>query len=444
MAFDYDLFVIGAGSGGLAAAKQAASYGAKVAIAEESDLGGTCVNRGCVPKKLMVYASEFSHKFKTAADYGWSPVSSSFNWSEFIAQKNQEIGRLNGIYDNSLAAAGVSLFRGHVTFIDEHTLSVAQRKITAAKILIAVGAKPRKPEIPGIEEAITSDEIFHLAQQPGRLAIVGGGYIGTEFACIMNGLGSQVTLIIRHDRILNGFDEDLRTGIQAGMQQRGIRIVCNKEVEKIEGVSTGLKVTLPDDSMTVNTVLAATGRIPNLSNLGCEKAGVKIANGAISVDAESRTSQPHIFAVGDCTDRRNLTPVAIAEGRAFADSEFGDRPRTMNYKFIPSAVFSQPQAATVGMTEAEARSQLGEAVKIYRSQFKPLYYSLTQQEEKTLLKLVVNSQTDRVLGAHMVGEHAAEIIQMLAVALKMGASKSDLDATIGIHPSTAEEFVTMK
>jgi len=445
VAFDYDLFVIGAGSGGLAAAKRAASYGAQVAIAEESaDLGGTCVNRGCVPKKLMLYASEFSHKFKTAAEYGWSPVSSSFNWSEFIAQKNQEIQRLNGVYGNSLAAAGVSLFRGHVTFIDEHTLSVGERKITAAKILIAVGAKPQKPEIPGIERAITSNEIFHLAQQPQRIAIVGGGYIGTEFACIMNGLGSVVTLIMRRHLILNGFDEDLRTGVQAAMQQHGIRIVCNREVEKIERVSTGLKVTLPDDSMTVDTVLAATGRIPNLSNLGCEKARVKIANGAIAVDSESRTSQPHIFAVGDCTDRRNLTPVAIAEGRAFADTEFGDRPRIMNYEFIPSAVFSQPEAATVGMSEAEARSQLGEAVKIYRSQFKPLYYTLTQEHEKTLLKLVVDSQTERVLGAHMVGEHAAEIIQMLAVALKMGATKSDLDATIGIHPSTAEEFVTMK
>lgn len=444
MSYDYDLFVIGAGSGGIAAARRAASYGAKVAIAEADDLGGTCVNRGCVPKKLMVYASKFSHQFKTAAEYGWTPVESRFNWSEFIADKDREIKRLNNVYGKGLEKAGVMLFRNRATLLDAHTLEVASRQITAEKIAIAVGAKPQKPDIPGIECAITSNEMFHLPQQPQSIIIIGGGYIGTEFSCIMNGLGSQVTLIIRRDLILNGFDEEIRSGVQVGMQQRGIEIIRNVEAEKIERVSRGLKVTLPSQSITVDAVLAATGRTPLLRNLGLEKAGVEIEKGAIAVDSQSRTSQPNIFALGDCTNRRNLTPVAIAEGRAFADTEFGNNSRQVSYEFIPSAVFSQPEAATVGMTEAEATEKFGDDIQCYRSQFKPLYYTLTEQDEKATLKLVVNSKTERVLGAHMVGEHAAEIIQMLAIALNMGATKKDLDATIGIHPSNAEEFVTMR
>ena len=444
MSYDYDLFVIGAGSGGIAAARRAASYGAKVAIAEADELGGTCVNRGCVPKKLMVYASTFSHTFKTATEYGWTPVESRFNWSEFIADKDEEIQRLNNVYGTGLEKAEVELFRGRATLLDPHTVEVVSRQITAEKILIAVGAKPWKPDIPGMEYAITSNEIFHLPEQPKRIVIVGGGYIGTEFSCIMNGLGSQVTFIIRRDLILTGFDEDIRSNIQAGMQEHGIRIITNVEIEKIERVSEELKVTLPRETIMADVVLVATGRVPLLRDLGLEKVGVKVEKGAIAVDSYSRTSQPNIFAVGDCTDRRNLTPVAIAEGRAFADTEFGKNSRHISYEFIPSAVFSQPEGATVGMTEAEAKEKYGEEIRCYRAQFRPLYYTLTEQNEKAMLKLVVHSTTEQVLGAHMVGEHAAEVIQMLAIAINMGAKKKDLDATIGIHPSTGEEFVTMR
>lgn len=447
MTYDYDLFVIGGGSGGIAAARRAAQYGTKVAVAEFSRLGGTCVNRGCIPKKLMVYASHFPSLFDDAQGFGWSPVESTLDWKKMITAVDQELTRLNGVYQNMLNNANVQLFRGYAKFLDPHTLEIEGQKVTADKILIAVGGYPVKPDISGIEHAITSDDMFLLQEQPKSIVILGGGYIGVEFACIMKGLGSEVTQIIRNDLILRGFDDDLRMGIQEGMQEHGIEILRISEPPTIEKTPEGLKVTLAgkhQGNLMADVILSATGRKPNLEKLGLENAGVVVNKGAIAVDPYSHTSQENIFAVGDCTDRINLTPVAISEGRAFADTQFGGMSRTMCYDNIPSAVFSTPEAATVGLTEAQAREQCGDAVKVYRAKFKPTYHSLSGRNEKTMVKLVVEEDTEKVLGAHMVGENAAEIIQGIAIALKMGATKKDFDATVGIHPSIAEEFVTLR
>jgi glutathione reductase (NADPH) len=449
MNYDFDLFVIGAGSGGIATARRAAEYGAKVGVAEMGRLGGTCVNRGCIPKKLMVYASSFPHTFQEAVGYGWSPVQSNLNWSAMITAVHNEVQRLNGVYQRMLDNSKVQLVQGYGKFLDPHTLEVAETKITAEKILIAVGGHPIKPDIPGIEHTLVSDDMFLLREQPKRVVILGSGYIGVEFACIMNGLGSEVTQIFRSDKILRGFDEDIRSEIQEGMQKHGIRLLNNSMPTAIEKTAEGLKITMQggetEEIIVADAIgLAATGRKPNLENLGLENAGVEVKNGAIAVDESSRTSMAHIFAVGDCTDRINLTPVAINEGRAFADTEFGGKPRLMSHENVPSAVFSNPEAATVGLTETEAKEKYGDAVKVYRAKFRPLYHNLSGQDEKTMMKLVVNQTTDQVLGAHMVGEHAAEIIQGVAIAVKMGAKKADFDATVGIHPSAAEEFVTMR
>jgi glutathione reductase (NADPH) len=476
MEFDYDLFVIGAGSGGIAASRRAASYGARVAIAEANDLGGTCVNRGCIPKKLMVYASEFAHSFQDAVAYGWSETQPTFNWQQLIAAKDKELQRLNLVYQRMLQEAGVEVLQGYAHFLDPHTIAVADRTITAAKILIAVGGHPNKPQVPGAEYTITSDEIFELAEQPQRIVIIGGGYIGVEFAGIFQGLGSQVTLVIRGNRILKGFDEDLCAQVQEGMGHHGIQILANTSATGFERTAEGIKVSLSGDHgdpMTADVVLAATGRNPNTRNLRLDKAGVELVTElsvreahedlgiaetggydldmenddrpcAIAVNEYSQTTQPHIYAVGDCTDRINLTPVAIQEGRAFADTEFGGNRRIMSHECVPSAVFSQPEAATVGLSEAQARHQLGDNVKIYRARFRPLFHTVTGAEEKVLVKLVVDSNTERVLGAHMVGKGAAEIIQGVAIAVKMGATKKDFDATVGIHPTSAEEFVTLR
>jgi glutathione reductase (NADPH) len=447
MTYDYDLFVIGGGSGGIAAGRRAAQHGAKVGVAEFDRLGGTCVNRGCIPKKLMVYASHFPDLFEDAQGFGWSAVQSTLDWQKMITAVNKELERLNGVYQNMLNNANVELFRGYANFLDPHTLEIGERKVTADKILIAVGGHPVKPDIPGIEHTITSDDMFLLKEQPKRITILGAGYIGVEFACIMNGLGSDVTQIIRNELILRGFDDDIRSAIQEGMQQHGIQILRISDPPTIEKTSEGLKVTLAgkhQETIIADVVLAATGRKPKLKNLGLENAGVEINDGAIAVDKYSQTTQENIFAVGDCTDRMNLTPVAINEGRAFADTQFGGHSRTMSYENIPTAVFSTPEAATVGLTEAEAREQYGDAVKVYRAKFKPMYHTLGGRDERTIVKLVVEEDTQKVLGAHMVGEHAAEIIQGMAIALKMGATKKDFDATVGIHPSVAEEFVTLR
>ncbi len=465
MKFDYDLFVIGGGSGGLAASKRAASYGAKVGLAESHDLGGTCVNRGCIPKKLMVYASHFPELNRDAVGYGWSKAESQLDWQQMLTVVNKEVARLSQVHMNLLNKFGVELFRGYAKFLDPHTLDIAGRKVTADKILIAVGGRPVRPDLPGSEHTIVSDDMFHLPAQPKHIVILGAGYIGVEFACIMNGLGTQVTQLIRGEGILKGFDEDIRTGVYTGMTQHGVHIINNVTGKKFERVPEGIKLTFAergkdtDTILTADAVLAAIGRLPNVEKLGLENAGVDVVPGeqqemnptgyfverAIAVNQYSRTSQSNIFAVGDCTDRINLTPVAIAEGRAFADTEFGNIPHIMNHNNVPSAVFSQPEAATVGMTETQAREKFGDAVKCYRAQFRPLFHSLTGREhEKTLMKLVVDGNTDRVLGAHMVGENAGEIIQGVAIAVNMGATKKDFDATVGIHPSAAEEFVTMR
>jgi glutathione reductase (NADPH) len=452
MSYDYDLFVIGAGSGGIATARRAAEYGAKVGIAEYDRLGGTCVNRGCVPKKLLVYASQFPSHFEVATGYGWSPVQSQLDWQHLITAVNNEVTRLNGIYQRMLDNSKVVLYRHHTAFVDAHTLKVGDQNITADKILIAVGGKPVKPEnIPGIEHAIVSDDMFHLPQQPQHLVVLGGGYIGIEFACILKGLGSDVTLVTRADKILRSFDEDIRTEIQEAMQKHGIRVLNHMTDLAIAKTETGLQLTIqqagvPETTIVADAVsLAATGRIPNLDRLGIGNTAVEIAAGAIVVNDYSQTAEPNIYAVGDCTDRINLTPVAINEGRAFADTHFGGKSRTMSYENVPTAIFTTPEAATVGLTETEAVTKYGQdSIKVYRSRFRPMYYTLPNHDEKTLMKLVVHTETDRVLGAHMVGDHAAEIIQGVAIALKMGATKAQFDATVGIHPSSAEEFVTMR
>jgi len=460
MTYDYDLFVIGGGSGGLAASKRAASYGAKVAIAEEYLVGGTCVIRGCIPKKLMVYGSHFPALFHDAAGYGWHVGETRLDWEHLITSIDKEVRRLSQLHTGFLERAGVELIQSRAKFLDLHTLEVDGRKVTAEKILIAVGGRPVKPDLPGMEYAITSNEMFHLKEQPRHIAIIGAGYIGVEFACIMRGLGCEVTQIIRGDRILRGFDDDVRNGIQDGMKHHGIRMIANTVVNQVEQVPEGLKLTLSDESqepVIADVFLAATGRAPNVEGLGLENVSVEVIEddclegpgysmaSAITVNEYSQTSQPHIFAVGDVTDRINLTPVAVGEGRAFADTEFGNIRRVFNHENVPSAVFSTPEAATVGMTEADARKKLGDdGVKVYRARFRPLFHSLTGAEEKTMMKLVVDADSDRVLGAHMLGENAAEIIQGVAIAVNMGATKKDFDATVGIHPSAAEEFVTLR
>jgi glutathione reductase (NADPH) len=451
MGYDFDLFVLGGGSGGIATARRAAEYGAKVGIAESGRLGGTCVNRGCIPKKLMVYSSRFPDLFAESQGYGWSPVTSTLDWDKLRDAVNLEVDRLNGVYQRMLDNSKVKLYPHYARFIDSHTVEVGDEKITADKILIAVGGHPVKPDIPGAEYMVVSDAMFNLPQQPKRIVVLGAGYIGVEFACIMNGLGTEVTHIIRKDKILRGFDEDLRTTIQEAMVDHGIKLITSSDVTAVEKTEDGLKVHIENSQGSSEIVvadaigLAATGRIPSLAGLELEKAGVDVVKGAIAVNESSQTSQENIYAVGDCTDRINLTPVAISEGRAFADTVFGNKPRLMSHENVPSAVFSTPEAATVGLTEAQAIKTYGEdMIKVYRAKFRPMYYTLAGREEKTLMKLVVHELTDKVLGAHMVGEHAAEIIQGVAIAVKMGATKADFNATVGIHPSVAEEFVTMR
>lgn len=453
MTYDFDLFVLGAGSGGIATARRAAQYGAKVGIVESDRLGGTCVNRGCVPKKLMVYASHFPASFEESAGYGWTPGESSFDWHKMITAVNNEVTRLNGIYSRMLDKSGVELYEGYGKFIDSHTIAIGDKKVTAEKILVAVGGKPVKPaHIQGIEHAITSREIFNVQEQPKRMLVIGGGYIGVEFACILNGLGTEVTVVIRGDKILRGFDEDIRDEIQTGMENHGIKFItgCDCDRMVIEKTDSGLKITVPTQDGKSETIiadaasLAATGRMPDLKDLGLENTKIEVAKGAVVVDEYNKTAEDHIYAVGDCTNRINLTPVAINEGRAFADTHFGGMSRKMSYENIPTAVFTTPEAATVGLTEAEAKEQYGDAVKVYRSKFRPMYYTLPGKEEKTLMKLIVETTNNKVVGAHMVGDSAAEIIQGVAIAVKMGATKADFDATVGIHPSSAEEFVTMR
>ncbi|MBK5910227.1 glutathione-disulfide reductase [Rhodothalassium salexigens] len=445
-AYDYDLFVIGAGSGGVRAARMAASFGARVAVAEEYRVGGTCVIRGCVPKKLLVYASHFGEDFADAAGYGWSlPGAPSFDWGRLIAAKDAEIDRLNGLYTKGLKAAGVEIYQARATFVDNHTLDVGGRRITAETILIAVGGRPNLPDLPGIEHAITSNEAFHLRDFPNRVLVCGGGYIAVEFAGIFNGLGAQTTLAYRKDKILRGFDEDLRDRLTRIMTAQGVDIRTHAVVERIDKSADGLDVTLSDGtSLQVDQVMFAIGRQPHVAGLGLDRAGVATAEtGAIEVDDYSQTNVDNIYAVGDVTDRIQLTPVAIKEGHAFALTKYKGERTSADHTHVASAVFSQPPIATVGLTEDEAISKLGRC-DVYTSDFKPMRNTLAGRDERAFAKAIVDPDTDRVIGLHMIGPEAPEIMQGLAVAVKMGLTKAQLDATVAIHPSSAEEFVLMR
>ncbi|MCH2173291.1 glutathione-disulfide reductase [Myxococcota bacterium] len=444
--YDYDLFTLGAGSGGVRASRVAAGYGARVAIAEERDLGGTCVNVGCIPKKLLVYASHYSQDFSDAvAGYGWTVGETNFDWKTLISNKDREIERLNGIYAGLLDSAGVERFQGRAVVVDPHTIEVSGRRVTAEHILIAVGGWPVLPEIPGIEHAMTSNEAFHLEEMPQRVIVVGGGYIAVEFAGIFQGLGSQVTQLYRGPLFLRGFDDDVRNTLAQEIRNRGIDLRFDTNVARIERSVSGLSARLEDGSvLEADAILFATGRSPLTAGLGLQEVGVELdEGGAVIVDEYSRTSLPSIWAIGDVTDRIQLTPVAIHEGMCLAATLFDGRPTKPNHDDVASAVFSQPTVACVGLTETQARSRFDQ-VEIYRSTFRPLKNTLIGDDERTMMKIVVDSVTDRVLGCHMVGPEAGEIIQGLAVAIKCGATKAQFDATIGIHPTAAEEFVTMR
>ena len=449
VSFDFDLFVIGAGSGGVRAARMAAGqYGKRVGIAESSRLGGTCVMRGCVPKKLMVYASHFSHDFEDAAGYGWSVPATSFDWAKLVANKNAELDRLEGVYQNMLNTSGVEIIEGRGRVIDGHTVEIEShgttRRVTAETILIATGGWPSMPDIPGIEHAITSNEALDLPALPNRIVIVGAGYIAVEFAGIFNGLGAQVTEVVRGDVILRGFDDDVRQHLQDEMTKAGIDIRTGSPGARIDKTADGYRLTLENgDVVEADLVMYATGRTPNTKNLGLEDAGVELGRkGEIEVDAYSKTSVDSIYAIGDVTDRMALTPVAIAEAMALVRTLYGGETTAMDYANVPTAVFSQPPIGTVGLTETEAAKD--HDIEVYITRFRAMKYTLSGRDEKTLMKLIVDKASDRVLGAHMVGLDAGEIAQGLGIAMKMGATKADFDATVGIHPTSAEEFVTMR
>lgn len=442
----YDLVVIGGGSGGVRAARIAASHGAKVAICEEHRYGGTCVIRGCVPKKMMVYAAHYHEDFADSASYGWDVSVNGFDWKTLIKNKDNEIDRLNGIYENLLTNAGVELFNGTASLVDANTINVGEQTLSAETILIATGGTPFMPSIPGIEHAISSNEVFYLEQQPKSAIVVGGGYIAVEFAGIFNGIGTQTDLIYRGPQILRGFDDDIRNHLSQEIVKKGINLMLNSDIQSIELLDNQQKrVTFKDGSeKVVDCVLYATGRKPNVDALNLESAGVKLgAKSEIPVNDYSKTNIDNIYAVGDVTDRIALTPVATMEGHAFADTVFGNNERIADHSNVPSAVFSQPPVATVGLSEEQANEKFTN-IDTYSSEFRILKHSITPNTERTLMKLVVDSDSDTVIGAHMIGADAAEIMQGIAIAIKAGAKKADFDATVGIHPSSAEEFCTMR
>jgi glutathione reductase (NADPH) len=443
--YDFDLFTIGAGSGGVRASRVAASYGATVAVAEERYLGGTCVNVGCIPKKLLVYASHFRDDFEDAAGFGWSVGERSVDWNKLIEKKNKEIARLNSVYKRLLEDAGVAIIDGRAEIADSHTVIVGGNKISARYILIAVGGWPMVPKFPGSQYAITSNEAFYLPSLPRQVIIVGGGYIGVEFAGIFHGLGAQVTQLYWGPLFLRGFDDDCRWTLAEEMKKRGIDLRFDTDISAIEKVENRLRATLNNGAMLeADQILYATGRMPNTASLGLGRAQVKVKeDGAIVVDEYSKTSNDSIYAIGDCTNRMMLTPVAIAEGRAVADTLFNNNPMMPNYKNVPSVVFSTPNLGTVGLTETAAR-HLYKQIDVYKTTFKPLKHTLSGRDERTMMKIVVERATDKVVGCHMVGPDAGEIIQGLAVAMNCGATKAQFDATIGVHPTAAEEFVTLR
>jgi glutathione reductase (NADPH) len=448
--YDYDLFVIGAGSGGVRAARLAATTGAKVAVAEEYRVGGTCVIRGCVPKKLMVYASEFPEAFATARGYGWSIGETSFDWTRFLMTKDQEIARISGVYTANLTKAGADLFYGTARFADPHTLEVTgrngQQTVTADKVLIAAGARPKLPDdVPGIEHVITSEQAFHLPQLPKRMVIVGGGYIAVEFACIFHGLGVDVTLVYRGPNLLRGFDEDVRAHLADELRRSGLKVALACQHERIEKRADGVLVSHIGEGLKLESevVMFATGRAPHVADLGLEVAGVALNDkGAIAVDAYSKTSADNIWAIGDVTDRLALTPVAIREAMAFCETVYRGRPTAFDHADVPTAVFSQPPIGVVGLSEGQARRRFGE-VDIYLTRFRPMKSIFAGSAARTLMKLVVERAADRVVGCHIVGPDAPEMIQLAAIAVKAGLTKAQWDMTCALHPSAAEELVTL-
>ena len=445
--FDVDLFVIGAGSGGVRAARVAAGHGARVMVAEEYRVGGTCVIRGCVPKKLLVYASRFAGDLEDAAGYGWQVPPATFNWPHLIANKDREIARLEAAYVSTLERYKVQLVRSRAVIEDTHTLRLSTgARVRAETILIATGAAPyHGAQIGGLEHVISSNEAFDLPELPKRILIQGGGYIAVEFAGIFNGLGSEVTLVYRGDNILRGFDDDLREHLRGEMERRGIKIVTRQTVGSVEKVEHGYCVELSDnEEFTVDKVMFATGRHPNIKGLGLEAAGVTLGRtGGIAVDEYSRTVVPNIYAVGDVTNRINLTPVAIREGHAFADTVYGGTPTPVDHANVPTAVFSEPECGVIGLTETQARAQLA-VVDIYKTSFRPMKYGLAGRDSRMFMKLVVDGITGRVAGCHIVGPDAGEMIQLIGIAVKMGATKADFDATMAVHPTMSEELVTMR
>ena len=444
--YEYDYFVIGAGSGGVRSARIAANHGARVAIAEDRFLGGTCVNVGCVPKKLLAYAAHAAHDFEDAKGFGWDVGDRRHDWSRLIDNKNEEIARLNGVYRHLLEGAGVTLIEGRASLVDAHTVDIDGERATAETILVATGGWPVLPEEPGVREhGISSNEAFFLEKLPEHVIIGGGGYIAVEFAGIFNGLGSKVCQLYRGPMFLRGFDDDVRETLAEEIVKSGVDLRFNTIISRLEKTRDCVLAHLSDGSVIeAELAMFATGRRPNTDGIGLEEVGVELnPRGAVMVDSNYRTSVPNIYAIGDVTDRINLTPVAIAEGHALADTLFGGRPRGVDYDFIPSAVFSSPPVATVGLTEVDARAQYGK-VDIYRSSFRPMKHTLGGRDERTMMKLIVDRATDRVVGCHMVGLDAPEIVQGVAIALNCGATKAQFDRTIGIHPTAAEELVTMR
>jgi len=448
MDFDYDLFVLGAGSGGVRASRMSASYGAKVAVAESMFLGGTCVNVGCVPKKLFVYGSHFHEDFQDAKNYGWDVPPSTFDWPTLRDNKTKEISRLNGIYNSLLDDAGVTLYNHHARLLDPHTIQVGDETVTARYILVATGGWPVMPDIPGIEHAISSNEAFYLPEFPETVTVVGGGYIAVEFAGIFAGLGAKTTLIYRGEMFLRGFDDSIRRFVKDEIEKKGVELLFETEVTAIHKQADGsLQLDLTSGTtMAADTLLCATGRSPKTQGIGLEEAGVALGdNGQILINDDYQTNVDNIYAIGDVTDKIQLTPVAIEEAMCLSSNLFTDAPtRRMDYQNIATAVFCQPNIGTVGLTEAEAAADHAGDLDIYESQFKPMKHTISGRDERTLLKMIVRRSTDRVLGIHMVGPDSGEIVQGLAVAMVAGATKAQFDATVGIHPTAAEEFVTLR
>jgi glutathione reductase (NADPH) len=445
---DVDLFVVGAGSGGVRAARIAAGYGASVMVAEEYRVGGTCVIRGCIPKKLLVYASRFADEFEDAAGYGWTLGEPVFDWSSLVANKDAEIARLELAYTTTLERAGVTIVKSRAVLEDAHTVRLVAtgEKIRPRHVLIATGAAPWfGPAIPGIEHVISSNEAFHLEELPARILIQGGGYIAVEFASIFNGLGSDVTLVYRGENILRGFDDDLRAHLHAEMTKQGVRILCGKTVRAVQRTQDTFTAKLSDDSLIeVDKVMFAIGRWPNVAGFGLDAAGVRFSDRhGVAVDPRSQTSVPHIYAIGDVTNRVNLTPVAIREGHAFADTVFGGKPTAVDHTNVPTAVFSEPEVGAIGLTEAQACERLTE-VDVYKTSFRPLKMTLAGRDTRAFFKLVVDGESDRLVGCHIVGPDAGEMIQLVGIALKMKATKADIDAVMAVHPTAAEELVTLR